>query len=266
MLATTEAKKTRLTPRQIDLVRLMRVGPDNRATFASDEVISDWAALKKVMVALGGTWKKGARGDKGGFAFAEDVDASEVIRLAGETGEIFDPNAHDFFPTPAGLADALVARLDLRPGESLLEPSAGQGAIALAAKRACPSLHIVCMEILPANQKALIDLGFTVCHGGDFLAQVPHLDHVAGFDAVAMNPPFGRRADVKHVTHALEFLRPGGRLAAIMSAGVSFRDDRLAKDFRALVDAHEGAIEPNPPGSFRESGTMVNTVTVTMRK
>lgn len=262
---TNGPRKTRLTARQIELVRLMRVSPDNRAVFARDDQIDDWASLKKVMVALGGTWKKGARGNKGGFVFADDIDAAEVIRVAGETGEILDPNANDFFPTPDGLADRLVARLGLRAGESLLEPSAGRGALALAARRACPSLHIVCVELLPANEKVLLDLGLTVCHGGDFLSQEPR-GFGTGFDAVVMNPPFGRRADIYHVTHALGFLRPGGRLAAIMSASVSFRDDRLASAFRKLVDAHDGTIELNPAGSFRESGTMVNTVSVFMRK
>lgn len=253
--------KTRLTDRQIELVRLIRVGSDNRAVFARDEQITDWSALKKVMTALGGTWKKGARGDKGGFVFADDIDAAEVIRVAAESGEVLDPNAHDFFPTPAGLADALVARLDLKPGERVLEPSAGRGALALAVKRACPGAEVKCREITFENVAVLRGLGFETVHG-DFLTLI----HDPSIDAVVMNPPFSRRADIKHVLHAFDLLRHGGRLAAIMSAGVSFRDDKLASGFRTLVEKHDGTIEPNPQGSFRESGTIVNTVSVFMRK
>jgi hypothetical protein len=79
-----------------------------------------------------------------------------------------------------------------------------------------------------------------------------------------MNPPFSKRADIKHVMHAFKFLKPGGRLVAIMSAGVSFRDDKLGTAFRSIVIGNGGTIEPNPEGSFKASGTSVSTVMVTM--
>ena len=59
-------------------------------------------------------------------------------------------------------------------------------------------------------------------------------------------------------------LKPGGKLASVMSAGVTFRDDKLGKYFRDFVYTHSGQIIPLPEGSFEESGTNVNTVIVTM--
>lgn len=56
----------------------------------------------------------------------------------------------------------------------------------------------------------------------------------------------------------------GGRLVSVMSAGVAFREDRRARDFRALVDARGGSIESLPEGSFSASGTGVHTVVVTL--
>ena len=44
-----------------------------------------------------------------------------------------------------------------------------------------------------------------------------------------------------------------------------FRDDKLTRDFRELVESHNGQIIGNPEGAFKESGTMVNTVTVVIR-
>ena len=53
---------------------------------------------------------------------------------------------------------------------------------------------------------------------------------VGRFDRVVMNPPFCRGRDLDHVRHALRFVAPGGRLVAIMSAGVAFREDVYERD------------------------------------
>lgn len=78
-----------------------------------------------------------------------------------------------------------------------------------------------------------------------------------------MNPPFDKkRSDIHHVVHALKFLKPGGRLVAIMPSGVAFRDDVLTRDFRGIVEQRGGSIENLPDASFKQSGTTVNTVLV----
>lgn len=48
-----------------------------------------------------------------------------------------------------------------------------------------------------------------------------------------MNPPFLKRSDVKHVMHAIAMLAKRGRLQAILSAGVLFREDTLTKALRS---------------------------------
>ena len=86
------------------------------------------------------------------------------------------------------------------------------------------------------------------------------------FDRVVMNPPFNKaRADIHHVLHAFKFLKKGGRLVAIMPSGVRFRDDKLTNEFRDLVLSC-GTIEDLPEQSFKESGTLVNTVLVILNK
>jgi len=84
------------------------------------------------------------------------------------------------------------------------------------------------------------------------------------FDRVAMNPPFELRQDISHVTKAFGLLKPSGKLVSVMSAGVTFRQDKKAVDVRELLEAHQGQILPLPEGSFKESGTGVNTVIVVM--
>lgn len=51
--------------------------------------------------------------------------------------------------------------------------------------------------------------------------------------------------------HAHQFLTPEGRLVAVMSAGVEFRQNRLTCELRELVAHHGGRIEPLPEGSLR---------------
>ena len=73
------------------------------------------------------------------------------------------------------------------------------------------------------------------------------------------------QVDIDHVLHAWKFLKPGGRLVSIMSAGVIFRDNRKTVDFQNFVEQH-GYMERLPEGSFKDSGTMVNTCIVVVDK
>ncbi len=115
-------------------------------------------------------------------------------------------------------------------------------------------------ELMPTNNQILQDLGLPSSNVNapiDFLTVQPE----PVYDRVIMNPPFCRQADIKHVTHALRFLKPnGGLLVSVMSAGVTFRQNKLTTDFRQLVEERGGVIEKLPEGSFKASGTMVETV------
>lgn len=68
------------------------------------------------------------------------------------------------------------------------------------------------------------------------------------FDFVLMNPPFYGRHYVKHVRHALKFLRAGGALVSILPATAWYDHGELKGEWRDL-----------PVGSFSEAGTNVPT-------
>jgi 16S rRNA G966 N2-methylase RsmD len=96
---------------------------------------------------------------------------------------------------------------DLKPGELVLEPEAGTGAI---------------LDELPAD---VISACFEVNHRlNDILKQKgyhPRFNflHTVGepfFDAVVMNPPFEDRQYINHVYHAMDWLKPGGRIIALV--------------------------------------------------
>jgi hypothetical protein len=70
--------------------------------------------------------------------------------------------------------------------------------------------------------------GFSI---GDFLAS----HSTETYDRVVMNPPFARNAAPKHVLHAYDFLKPGGRLVSVMPSSVTFRTDALNDKVRYLA-------------------------------
>jgi predicted RNA methylase len=216
-----------------------------------------YEALNKVLVALGGKWNRKA----GAHVFPDDP--SVRVEEALLTGEYSDKKKDfGFFETPKELADEVVNLAQLIPAHKILEPSAGKGALVRAALRGfIPIGNIYCLEILLGNCATLEGLGSKV-RQKDFLLTKPK----PVFDRIIMNPPFsvlGRpQADIDHVLHAFDYLKPRGRLVSIMGAGVRFRQNKKTVDFRKRVLE----IRDNPPDSFKISGTSVNTIIVIMEK
>lgn len=210
--------------------------------------------VAKIIEAVGGKWNRKAK------AHLFEGDAGEAIEPLLLTGEVtFRKQEFGQFYTPAAIAQMVIMAALVKPGDIVLEPSAGRGDIAGAAVVAGAAVD--CVEIDPKNHAFLLeDRRYGVVRCGDFLDITP----VGEYSAVVMNPPFAGQADIRHVMHASRFLMDGGRLAAIMSAGVLFRQNKLTTDFRAFVDGRGGSIEPLPDNAFKESGTNVNTVLVTI--
>lgn len=162
-------------------------------------------------------------------------------------------SASQLFPTPPDLAARMVELAQIRPGDEVLEPSAGTGNI-LRALQANRPKRLVAIEINYGlvdilGRGPLADLVLR----GDFLAMSP--ERTDRFDVILMNPPFERGDDIKHILHALTFLKPGGRLVAICAGG-----PRQKAALESLCDLWE----PLPAGTFESSGTSVNTVLLTM--
>ncbi|WP_313195207.1 N-6 DNA methylase [Shinella zoogloeoides] len=217
----------------------------------------------KVLQAAGGKWNRSAK------AHIFEGDAAEALEPILLTGE-YSRTKQDFgqFDTPQPLACDVVERAGIRPQMRVLEPSAGLGNIAVEAIAAGGCVHTIEIDAARCARLALRVAGLdsmpaaSLCSGqqADFLDIQPD----ASYDRVVMNPPFAGQDDIRHVMHAFGFLKPNGRLVAIMSAGVLFRTNKLTAVFRDLVADNGGAIEPLPEGSFRSSGTTVNTCIVTL--
>lgn len=241
----------RVSQRVMEILdRAEMAGPALRLVEQLDR--ADYTAANKVLEAAGGKWNRKAK------AHIFDVDAADAIEPVLLTGEIIIAKQEfGAFYTPAPVAILACEMLGDINGKKLLEPSAGHGALARVA--ASRGAVVDCIEVLEESYQRLAAMPqFAIVAKGDFLQTNPRML----YDCVLMNPPFAKQADIWHVDHAAKFLRPGGRLVAIMSAAVQFRSNALTCRFRETVANLGGSIKPLPAGSFKESGTNVNTVIV----
>lgn len=206
----------------------------------------------KVLEAAGGKWNRKEK------AHIFDAEAAQRIDQIILTGDVVVPkDDYEFFPTPPAVVELVIDLADIQEGMYILEPSAGMGALAIPAYYSATGVTVDTFELMPKNNDFLRALGLGVTGDPtDFLSITPKPQ----YDRVVMNPPFGRQADIKHVNHALNFLKPNGLLVSVMASSVTFRSNKLTSDFRKKIELHGGYIEELPEGAFKESGTMVNTV------
>lgn len=223
-----------------------------------------YVAVNDVLDALGGKWNRA----KQGHVFdADPTDDLDRVVLTGQFTRVKVDLQQ--FDTPAPLAQRIAQRATNGPTTRrlrMLEPSAGMGRIvdALVAIGA-PLEEMVLVEKDPQRAARLGErygAGGALVHCDDFMT----FDTTEAFDAIPMNPPFTRGQDVEHVQRAFAMLAPGGRLVSVMSAGVTFRQDKHYSGFRTFVVQHGGGIEALPAGTFSESGTDVSAVLVTIDK
>ena len=168
-----------------------------------------------------------------------------------------------YFPTPPAIVQDMIDRAQLRAGMTILEPSAGSGAIACAVEDYMEGeVTVVVMERNYSLCEVLRLRGFNA-EPVDFMEQQPG---TFGFDRVIMNPPFEKQQDIDHVLHAFKFLKPGGRLVAIMSPSFQYHSGSKAEAFRAWIEQSGGEVTAIPAGAFKESGTDVATVMVVVDK
>ena len=188
-----------------------------------------------------------------------------------ETGPLYHATpAKNFgaFNSSQAVVDFAMRDLHIASGTRVLEPSAGTGMFAKAAR--AKGANVTCVEIQPGLAHELQAVhGFRDVRQADFLTVKPST--FEPFDVILMNPPFDRGRDCDHVRHAWKFLRPGGSLVAVMSARAEFGTDGRHRALHDLIanenDRYHGrAWRDLPEGSFRHAGTNVNTVVLTLTK
>ena len=176
------------------------------------------------------------------------------------------------FSTPLPLAYAALQAAAIRPGDLVLEPSAGTGMLAVMAqcalgKKATASLHL--NEIAATRAGLLAEL-FPGCavtrHNAETIRDyLPELRPTV----VLMNPPFSASpgidrirhdADLRHIRSAFSMLPPGGRLVAISSSHCTPGDPAWADAFASLdPPAHVAFTAPIHGRAYARRGTAFDT-------
>ena len=205
-----------------------------------------YVSVNKAIVALGGKWNRKAKA----HIFNDDPRA-ELHKLLDNDGELKQDD-YELFETPQEIAVQMIELANMSDYDLVLEPSAGNGAIANELR--LYNLDIVVNELHEDRFNNLKSKGYIslLDHPCDFLETNVCNDH---FDAVIQNPPFSK--DIEHVYHAYDALKSGGVLVSIISEGPFFRSTKRDVAFRVWLDQHNAEVVDLPAGAFKASGTDV---------
>lgn len=209
-----------------------------------------WTRVKRAVEDMGGFWDKEGRE----LCIPRGPAHLEWLRRYG------DPPKPETFSTPADLAGRMAAWA-IKPGDRVLEPSVGEGNLALAALEA-GAASVTGYDVDTKFLARARERGLTDVHLQDFM----HIEIGGPFDAIIMCPPFGMQRDMHHVNRALRWLKPGGRLTALVSHGaIHVWTDAIGDNFRVMVRRlgaiHKISSETEWPLDFKSDTPRLVTLT-----
>lgn len=152
-------------------------------------------------VKMSGSWK---------FPYEPTTTFDSVVSM----GLIPEVKSHQFYPTPASIAQYVAQILKCTPTDRVLEPSAGRGDL-LAFLDAVPE-NVTCVEVSPLFCNILSAKGYSV-HNKDFIAWSKESPDC--YDKIAINPPYSEGRAKEHTLTALNHLTEQGIMAAVLPAG-----------------------------------------------
>lgn len=160
-----------------------------------------------------------------------------------------------YFPTPVAIVERVLDDLYIKKDELVLEPSCGCGRFMDGIRKR--GARVLGIEVDSTRAQIAKDKGHKVLEM-NFLETLPE----AKFDRVIMNPPFYGQHYMKHIEHAMKFLKAGGTITAILPATAAYDHGTLDK----YNGTWQKAWRDLPVGAFKESGTNINTIVFTYRK
>ena len=159
----------------------------------------------------------------------------------------------DYFPTPEPLGYKMMEWANMGEGDTVMEPSAGHGAIARYAPKGNQMVAIEPSQSLFA--KLQLKAGGL---GGKFVNTIfENYDISNKHDVVVMNPPFGTAGAtaIAHLGKAFKHLEEGGRVVALIPRGST--DKKFDKWIEGEKTAVMRAEVELPDIVFKQAGTNV---------
>lgn len=205
---------------------------------------------KKIKL-IGGKWNRKEKG----FLFKEDpAELFESIKN-GDNRNL--KKEFQFFATPKELCEKLCKYIP-EGTKTILEPSAGQGAIIQAINEYDPNIKVSYCELRDLNRKQL--KGDAEFLQDDFLT----LDENLKFDVIVANPPFSKNQDIEHFYKMLKHATK--RVITIMSKHWQHSSFRKETEFKDFIYSHKAQVIEIDAGAFKESGTMISSCIVIFDK
>ena len=215
-----------------------------------------YAGLKKKLEGIGGKWNRKAKG----FVFV-DRDPNELLGRVQKGEDINLKKQYQFFPTPLSVAEIMRNHFP-RIYNTVLEPSAGRGHLLKVVKNAA---DVDICELDYANVKYIYNSRnrepILMCQ--DFM----NYESDRKYDLVLANPPFTKGQYCDHIKKMYSFLKDeDSRVVTIAPTGFQNASVGKQKNFREWLSTVDHEIISLPEGSFKESGTMVRTCIIVLRK
>lgn len=210
---------------------------------------------KRWIEEAGGKWSTKQQG----FTFDFNADRVCGILLQGKRYNL--KQKFQYFGTPDAVADRMAAKFSSLSAEmSILEPSAGRGALVRAIRRRCPDAVVDCFELMPENMEFLKKEPGANILGNDFA------ECVCSYDRIIANPPFSNNQDIDHVYKMYDHLKPGGELSVIVSQHWQIATDKKCTEFCAWLEKIGAVVENIEANAFKESGTIIGTTLLFIKK
>lgn len=212
--------------------------------------------VAKSLELIGGKWKGGKV-----FGFVFLIDPTDLLEEIANGEKRNLKKEFQFFATSDNLADELVYLADLQQNDTILEPSAGQGAIIKAINKVC-DVKVDCFELMNVNTIVLNKTGLNFnLIGDDFFKHNGKI-----YSKIIANPPFTKNQDIDHLKEMYKCLGSGGRLVCITSESWVNGSQKKQVDFKKWLDEVDAEILDIKKGAFKESGTMVGGKIVVINK
>ena len=216
----------------------------------------------KKLELIGGKWKGGKV-----FGFVFLTDPTELLEKLKGGDNVNLQKEYQFFPTPKPLAERLVEMAELdTPHLTILEPSAGQGAILNAILDKC-NKPVYCFELMEVNRTILDTNEKALLLGDDFLTEITPTHALYGsFDRIIANPPFSKNQDISHIYKMYLTAKKGAIIVSMASTHWQFSSNKKETYFRQWLDMKNAEITNVEAGAFKQSGTDISTVIIKIRK